>query len=157
MTSIEFIALPTDIVQAYQNGAKDANGQVPEHHISDGGGTPCRHCLAQVVAGEPYLILAHRPFPTPQPYAELGPIFLHAHACPRYAAVNDIPPMLDSPQYIIRGYRADDRIVYGTGQVVATGDIPAKAAALFMQPDVAYIHVRSAANNCFQCRIDAPH
>jgi hypothetical protein len=55
---------------------------------------------------------------------------------------------------ILRGYGADDRIVYGTGKVVANGDIEAEAAALLGQSDVAYLHIRSAAINCFTLRID---
>ena len=51
----------------------DANG-LPERHVSEGTG-PCRHCLGEIAGSAPYLILAHRPFPKPQPYAEVGPIF----------------------------------------------------------------------------------
>tara|TARA_R110002072_G_scaffold3564_4_gene25555 strand:- start:932 stop:1042 length:111 start_codon:yes stop_codon:yes gene_type:complete len=36
---MQFSALPTDIVRAYQAGAPDAYGQAPEHAISDGPGT----------------------------------------------------------------------------------------------------------------------
>ena len=154
MSAIRFLAIPTEIVTALQAGQPDANGQIPERHISDGDGVPCRHCLDLVGAGEPYLILAHRPFTTLQPYAEAGPIFLHAQACPRYAESTELPPMLGSPQYILRGYNQAERIIYGTGQIVPTDQIPASAAALLARPEVAYIHVRSATNNCFQCRIE---
>ena len=99
------------------------------------------------------LILAHRPFPEPQPYAEVGPIFLCAEPCVRGGGAGR-PEMLGSPDYIVRGYGADDRIVYGTGRVVATEAIPARAAELFADPRVAYLHVRSARNNCYQARID---
>jgi len=61
--------------------------------------------------------------------------------------------MLDSPDYIVRGYGDDDRIVYGTGAVTATGEIVSRARALLGREDVAYVHVRSARNNCYQCRI----
>ena len=54
----------------------------------------------------------------------------------------------------MRGYGADDRIVYGTGGVVATPDIPGRAGTLLADPAIAYVHVRSAANNCYQCRIE---
>ena len=100
------------------------------------------------------LVLAHRPFPAPQPYAEVGPIFLCADAC-EAGGGEALPEMLASPDYIVRGYGADDRIVYGTGGVVATGAIPARAAALLADARVAYVHVRSARNNCYQLRIDA--
>ena len=99
------------------------------------------------------LILAHRPFPAPQPYAELGPIFLCADPCTAGGG-NDLPAMLTSADYITRGYGSDDRIVYGTGAVTPTDSIPARAAQLLADPRVAYVHLRSARNNCFQCRID---
>ena len=148
-----FTPIPTDIVRAYQAGGLDANGQPPERHISDGGGNPCRHCLGMIPKGAGMLVLAHRPFPAPQPYAEVGPIFLCADPCTAGTA-EDLPAMLASPDYIVRGYGPDNRIVYGSGGVVATPEIPARAQALFTDPRVAYVHVRSARNNCFQCRID---
>jgi hypothetical protein len=151
---IRFTPLPTDIVRAYQAGGPDANGQVPERAISDGGGNPCRHCMAMIPKGAGMLILAHRPFPAPQPYAELGPIFLCADAC-EAGGGDTIPAMLASPDYIMRGYSAENRIVYGTGAVVPTASIPAEAKARLADPRVAYVHVRSARNNCYQCRIDA--
>jgi Protein of unknown function (DUF1203) len=150
---IRFTPIPTETVRAYQSGGPDANDQLPERHVSDGGGTPCRHCLGMIPAGAGMLILAHRPFPGPQPYAEVGPIFLCADACPAGGGP-DLPAMLASPDYITRGYGADHRIVYGTGAVTATADIPNRAAQLLADPRVAYVHVRSARNNCFQCRID---
>ncbi len=151
---VEFVALETKLVRRLQAGEPDANGQEPERQISSGGGTPCRHCLQQVEAGEEFLILSHRPFPNAQPYAEQGPIFLHARACGRHTCDGAVPAMLESPQYIVRGYNAEDRIVYGTGKIVPTGEIPHAAQAMFDDEKIAYAHVRSAANNCYQCRID---
>ena len=153
-TTPHFLAMPTAEVRAYQAGGPDSYGLAPERRISDGDGVPCRHCLAHVAAGLPYLVLAHRPFPNLQPYAETGPIFLHAEPCPRYAATEILPPMLDSPDYILRGYGPDDRIVYGTGAVTPRGEIEDRARLLLAREDIAYVHVRSARNNCFQCRID---
>ena len=149
-----FTPIPTDIVRAYQAGGLDANGQAPERSVSDGGGNPCRHCMAMIPQGAGMLILAHRPFPEPQPYAELGPIFLCADECTAGGGAL-LPEMLASPDYILRGYSAENRIVYGTGAVVATSTILAEAEARLADPRVAYVHVRSARNNCYQCRIDA--
>jgi hypothetical protein len=99
------------------------------------------------------LVLAHRPFPAPQPYAEIGPIFLCADPCPPGGGAA-MPGMLASADYIVRGYSAADRIVHGTGGVIPTEAIRDRAAALLEDPRVAYVHVRSARNNCFQVRID---
>jgi len=155
MSAIRFVALPTELVIVLQANGLDANGQTPERALSIGGdGVPCRHCLGLVAADDAYLILAHRPFSTIQPYAECGPIFLHAESCQRYAAPAELPPMLQSAHYLLRGYSAAERILYGTGQIVSTAQLAQRAQDLFTREDVAYIHVRSATNNCFQCRIE---
>jgi hypothetical protein len=150
---MRFQAIPTEVARHYQAGGLDANRQVPERHVSDGGGNPCRHCLKMIPKGAGMLVLAHRPFPAPQPYAEVGPIFLCAEPCEAGGGTG-VPEVLASPDYIVRGYGVDDRIVYGTGGVVPTGAIGARASALFEDGRVAYLHVRSARNNCYQCRID---
>ncbi len=155
MTALRFVALPTETTGELRAGKHDANGQPPERHVSDGSGTPCRHCMTEVEAGETFLILAYRPFPEPQPYAEVGPIFLHADACERYDHGSGLPPVLrDRERYLIRGYSDANRIVYGTGQSAAAADLENAAARMFERPEVAYIHVRSASNNCYQCRIE---
>ncbi len=155
MTELRFIALATETVRALQAGSPDANAQPPERDISDGSGVPCRHCLSDVAAGESFLILAHRPFPSAQPYAETGPIFLHAEPCERHGEGAEVPALfLSRPQALIRGYGKDDRIVYGTGQVVPSAEIGAVARDLLAAPEVAYLHLRSASNSCYQCRIE---
>jgi len=155
MPSLRFAAIPTEQVNAYREGKPDANGQIAERHISDGSGVPCRHCLTEVGKGEPYLILSHRPFGKLQPYAEQGPIFLHAENCPRYADENRLPAMYQGRQdMLMRGYNAEDRIIYGTGRMVAIDELEAAAGALLDDTGVAYVHLRSATNNCFQFCID---
>ena len=61
---------------------------------------------------------------------------------------------LEREKFLLRGYDRDDRIAYGTGQVVATTDLAQAAAALLERPDIAYLHVRSGGYNCYQCRIE---
>ena len=97
-------------------------------------------------------VLAHRPFPAPQPFAELGPIFLCVDTC-EAGGGSMLPKTLESPSYIVRGYSPNDRIVYGTGAVVPTDELEAAAALRLSDPRIVYGHVRSARNNCFQVRI----
>lgn len=155
MSDLRFVALDSALVQAWRRGAPDANGQAPERQISDGGGNPCRHCLDDIAEGAPMLVLAHRPFPGPQPYAEVGPIFVHAGDCLRYEEAERAPEMFARREAImIRGYGADHRIVYGSGKVIPTEEIEATARRIFEDPQIAYLHLRSASNNCFQCRLE---
>ncbi len=155
MTQVRFFSMPTEDAKTYWAGGPDANGQKPEVHISDGDGVPCRHCQQDVAEGEPYLILAYRPFPNAQPYAETGPIFLHAAPCARHADSDRTPAMfLARESYLLKGYDGDNRIVYGTGQIVPPHDMATAAAKIFERGDVRYVHVRSALNNCYSCRIE---
>lgn len=150
---IQFQAISTTVARHYQSGGTDAYGAVPERAVSDGDGVPCRHCLQMVPESAAYLIVAHRPFQSLQPYAETGPIFLCAEACARAEAMSDLPEILNSPRYLVRGYGADERIVYGTGGVVERGGIGARADDLLKRNDISFVHVRSAQNNCFQCAV----
>ena len=155
MTQVRFFSMPTKEAEAFWAGGPDANRQKPELHISPGGSVPCRHCQEDVAEGEPYLILAYRPFSQAQPYAEIGPIFRHAKPCARYPENGETPRMfLKRERYLLKGYGADDRIVYGTGQIVPPQEMKEIAARIFKRDNVRYLHVRSATNNCFSCRID---
>lgn len=155
--TIRFEAMPSADAEALWNGGTDAYGFLPERQTSDGPGHPCRHCLGNIDVGEELFVLAYRPFPKLQPYAETGPVFLHATPCRRYAAEEIRPAILEtSPDFILRGYGRDDRIVYGTGAVVPVDAMQTFAAEVLARDDVAYIHVRSARNNCYQCRISLP-
>ncbi len=152
---LKFSALPTPVVQTIRSGGADANGLKAELAVSDGGGNPCRHCLQDIEAGQEMLVLAYRPFPEPQPYAEIGPIFFCADECERHADVDSCPDLvLKRDQILIKGYLDNDRIAYGTGKIVPTDTVDQEAARILANPDIAYVHMRSATNNCYFARIE---
>ncbi len=145
--------ISTPVVEALRSGALDANGQAALRRVSQGGANPCRHCLGLIADGEPKLVLGFRPFDTLQPYAETGPIFLHARECARYDA--PAPPawfaFLDPA--IVRGYDDADWIRYDTGSVIRGVEIAGACEQILRDASVAYVHVRSKFN-CFQCRVE---
>lgn len=151
--TLHFHPYDFDFVDSVRVGGPDANGMPAEHAVSDGVGTPCRSCLHDVPKGVGMLILAARPFPEPQPYAELGPIFLCAAACTPWRGEGMPPILTTSPDYLLKGYNGDNRIVYGTGNIVERGRLIDYAKEVLNDPRVAYVDVRSARNNCFQTRI----
>ncbi|MEM9764959.1 MAG: DUF1203 domain-containing protein [Pseudomonadota bacterium] len=153
MPAIYFDPIPTQAARELQAGGADANGQPAERAVSDGDGNPCRHCLCEIPAGQGMLVLSWRPFSTRQPYAETGPVFLCADACDAYTGETVPEVLTTSASYMIRGYGENERIVYGTGAVVAAEDIAARAAEILSRPGTAFVHVRSASNGCFQCAI----
>lgn len=150
--ALRYLALPTADASALRAGAPDAYGRPAERMRAEGTGNPCRHCLDFVTEGADMLVLSWRPFPALQPYAETGPVFLCADCAPW--AGQGMPPVLTrSPDFLLKGYSADHRILYGTGRVVRQGDLEGYAQGLLQRPDVAFVDVRSARNNCYQLRI----
>ncbi|MCB1345697.1 MAG: DUF1203 domain-containing protein, partial [Rhodobacteraceae bacterium] len=152
-----FLPLPDATAAHYRSGGPDAYGLRPERRVADGGAIPCRHSLRLLPAGTPYLIVAHRPFAGLNPYAETGPIFLAAEDTPGAAPTTELPPFLTAAAYIVRGYSLDERIVYGTGAVTPTDRIVAACANLLACDAIAFVHVRSATNNCFHVRVQRDH
>lgn len=152
---VKFVALPTKDVRRLQDGGADAYGHPPERAMSDGGGNPCRHCLKDIPEGQAMLILAHRPFSGLHPYAETGPIFLCADPCAQGGGAKVPEVLTTSPDYLVKGYNDQDRIVYGTGQIVPAEGVADYADRVLQDAGVAYVHVRSARNNCYQLRIEA--
>jgi hypothetical protein len=151
---LRFSALPEAPVGRLRADGPDANGQPAERRLSNGDGNPCRFCLADIPRGREMLVLAWRPFPALQPYAETGPIFLCA-ACARRPDGPDLPPVVASrPRFMVRGYGPDHRIAYGTGGIVETAELREACARLLAAPGVAYLHLRSAVNGCYQLRVD---
>ena len=150
---LKFEGIPTEQARRLRQGHSDANGQQALARTAEGSANPCRHCLGLVAEGSPILVLSYRPFESVQPYAETGPVFLHADACARYSG--DRPPewfaFLDPA--LVRGYGADDWIRYETARVVQGAKIAPACEAILADPTVAYVHVRSKFN-CFQCRVD---
>ncbi|MEO0681817.1 MAG: DUF1203 domain-containing protein [Pseudomonadota bacterium] len=149
---MKFVALPTAEVEALRAGEPDAYGRAAERSTSDGAGNPCRHCLRMIPEGAPMLILAHRPFPRLDPYAETGPIFLCADPCER--APEDEAPAYLRFDALVKAYLPNDRIHYCTGRIVPPEAVAETAARLLEDPANAYVHVRSGRNNCYQFRVE---
>ena len=140
---LNFTGLNSDLAARWQAGVPNADGHPPGRHVTAAGTGPRRDCLGEIAGGAPYLILAHRPFPKPQPYAEVGPIFLCAAPCARYDGPAVPPLFLTWRAIMIRGYGADNRIVYGSGQVIPPRSIRATSKYQLGQPAIAYLHLRS--------------
>jgi hypothetical protein len=145
--------IETELFERLRHGGADANGQAPLRRVAEGVANPCRHCLELIAEGDEKLVLGYRPFDVAQPYAETGPIFLHARSCRRYES-DRVPGWFAFLEpAVVRGYDRDDWILYPTGDVVPGGSIEATCERILARADVAYVHVRSKFN-CFQCRID---
>ena len=149
-----FIAMPTHEFKQFQRGKVDANNQVGKTQISNGSGLPCRHCLTDIDQSDSCLLFAYRPFNSVNPYTESGPVFIHKQDCKRFVQRSIPKIILERQHVIIRGYDDQDTIVEDTGQVIKTDDFMRKAKEVLYTENVDYMHVRSASNNCYFCRVE---
>ena len=150
---IRFVALSPDTARALRHGP-DAYGNPPEHRVAAAGEViPCRYSLTLLPPGAGYVVTAHRPFAGLNPYTETGPIFVGTGDAPRGGGT-DLPAFFTAPHYITRAYSRDERILYGTGAVTPTPQIIARCEELLADPETAFVHIRSASNNCFFCRVE---
>lgn len=145
--------LNTRTVDLLRAGGLDANQQEAVRVAADGSPSPCRHCLDLIESGADMLVLAHRPFDSVQPWAEIGPIFLHSEGCPRYRSPDAPVWSRIADQALVRGYAANDVIRYDTGRIVPGSEIDAASRQILEDESVAYVHVRSKFN-CFLWRVD---
>lgn len=151
---MQFSIHPFEVVRvtALRAGGTDDNGQKAEHHLSDGGGNPCRACLDHIPSGEAMLVVGMRPFDQLNPYAECGPVFFCEKDCTPWSG-QGLPPVLQSSgDYLVKAYSADERIIYGTGQITPSEGLSAYIDQLFQRADVAFVDIRSSRNNCFIAR-----
>ena len=85
------------------------------------------------------------------PYHEIGPIFVHAEPCTRFAETDSYPAEFRNGR-VIRAYDArkfiiDARIVNGEGPEAAIEE-------LLQNPRVAFLHVRSAGYGCYTMGVE---
>jgi hypothetical protein len=157
MKQLTVIAMPTAEAQRVRASMRDEFGNRLVPQISDGSG-PCRHCLRYATPGDPLLLFSYKPFETPSPYQEVGPVFLHADGCERFPSDGGFPADFSQRPLVLRPYDSADNIQ--NSQVLAdAGDAESAARALLANPAVAYVHARSRTRGCFMFRIeraDAP-
>jgi len=116
-------------------------------------GSPCRHCLEDIGAGEAYFALAYSAFDHPGPYSEVGPIFLHADSCEAFDPRPDrIPEIMRIRTVAIRGYDRAHEIA--AADIVEGSEVEPLVRQLLADPGIAYLHARTARYGCFLCRIE---
>ncbi|HMD03101.1 MAG TPA: DUF1203 domain-containing protein [Candidatus Baltobacteraceae bacterium] len=115
-------------------------------------GGPCRHCLRESQPGERLALTGYRPFDAPNPYAETGPIFLHADGCERYAAQSVLPENYRTRPLVLRAY--DARHWIADAKLAAPGAFEETLAALLAGEGVSYVHARHVAYGCYAFRVE---
>ena len=112
----------------------------------------CRACLRLTEPGDGFILLSHSPFASDQPYAEVGPIFIHDKECRPYAKAEEYPEEFPRNAVVLRAYNERDEIE--DAAFVGSRPVEEVIAGLFERPRVAYVHARNSTYGCFMFRID---
>jgi hypothetical protein len=144
------VALPTSTAEEARRKAASGASDHKTSVVASEYTAPCRHCLTWAKAGERVILFPYQSIPSDRPYAESGPIFVHADACPRYSLPNEFPRELRRGRSV-RAYNQQHEIVAAE----LANDAPEEAAARLLQSDaIQFLHVRSASHGCYTFKVE---
>ncbi len=143
--------LATEVAETARAKAREG---APDHEIlitEQAGAYPCRHCLRWAQPGEQVVLFPYASIPAGRPYSEVGPIFVHEQACPRYQSTEQYPADFRSGR-VIRAYnRKQDMIA---AEAVVDGEPETVIEKLFRNPETEFLQARSADRGCYTFRIE---
>jgi len=145
-----FEAIPAAELDRIRAAGADEAGNRLSVQVDAEGGSPLRCCLRETRPGERVLLLAYTPPGGSGPYAERGPVFIHAGRCEGYQTPGTYPPEFSHRQHVVRAYGHDGRIAAGV--LAADGDhASAVIQDLLRRPDVALVQLRNVGYGCYNC------
>ena len=135
----------------------DDFGNPLQPFVDEEGGSPLRCCLRPAEAGERLMLIAYRPFRRPGPYAEVGPVFVHADTCGGYTEPARYPAGYRSwKTMVFRPYHVDGRMAYPALAMVDGPEAEQAIAAMFADPTIEVIHARNVYAGCYMFAIHRP-
>jgi hypothetical protein len=139
----------------YRTGA-DGHGNRLRPFAATGDGEPLRCCLRYAAADEQISLISYAPFDHPSVWTEVGPVYIHATRCDGYPSNGRLPDQLATGPRVLRTYRGDDTMNYDHNTVVLDeADLSPIIERLLGEPDVATVHVRTLAPQCFLYAVTA--
>lgn len=148
LQTLRYLPIPREIADEARRTRRDRFGHDLHVQMEHG---PCRVCLRISKEPEEFILLSYQPLANRNPYAEIGPIFIHAHECEPYDTPHTFPEDFAQRQLVVRAYDYEGRIA---GAVVAEpGEAPNAAARFLSDPVIAEVHVRHTSYTCFDFKI----
>jgi Protein of unknown function (DUF1203) len=128
----------------------DGHGNRLRPFAATGQGEPLRCCLRYACAGEQITLISYAPFDLPSVWREVGPVYIHAARCDGYVPTGRLPEQLATGPRVLRTYRADDTMNYDHNTVILDeADLEPTIESLLAEADIATVHVRTVAPQCF--------
>ncbi len=146
--SLQFIPIPQGVADRARSTMRDDFGHIL--HIQSEQ-APCRSCLRIPTSPEDLILLSYQPLRDRNPYAEVGPIFVHARDCRPYEPLDTFPEDFAPRELILRAYNNAGEI--SNAVIAAPGRTPALAAHLLSDPNVDEVHVRHTSYTCYDFKI----
>jgi len=148
MTTFLIEAIPADTLTTIRATGRDEAGNMPRAVTDDDGGSPLRCCLRDALPGEHLLLISYTPPGVTGPYAERGPVFIHAESCDGYQDTTAYPHALGHRKQIVRGYDQDGNMA--TATIVTDGhEAERELTTILARPDIRVAHVRNVAAGCY--------
>lgn len=144
-------AIPANQLRTIRTRGEDDLGNRLLPRPADGG-EPLRCCLHEAGPAEPIALIGYRPSDLGGPYAETGPVFVHARDCPGYPSPAAYPESFRPRRQVFRAYGPDGRIV--DAEVVEGTAAEAAIERLLARPEVDRIDSRNVAYGCYMFRIE---
>lgn len=149
MTELRVTAIDPSRLEAVRAAGKDEHGNEFRPYGALGW-EPLRCCLRVAGEDERIALISYAAFTAQSPWAEVGPVYVHAVDCGGYSASSQLPAELRTGPRILRSYHADETLDYDDIEYVAGGqDIEPALRELLERPNVALVHVRAAKTQCF--------
>lgn len=150
-SNFKIVPLPTEVAEAAR---RQAGAGEPDHALVTADaptGYPCRHCLQWAQLGEQVVLFPYESIPAGHPYAESGPIFVHAEKCEPYAAVEEYPASFRSGR-VLRAYNRNNDMI---DAVALENDQPENTIMKLLEnPETAFLQARSSTRGCYTFRIE---
>ncbi|MGH8836837.1 MAG: DUF1203 domain-containing protein [Actinomycetes bacterium] len=145
--TLQISPIPVETLRRIRECRIDDLGNPVVSEVDTEGGSPLRCCLRDATPGERVAAIGYNPFPWSGPYAETGPVFIHADECPGYQELHSYPAGFRHRRQIFRAYSAQRRIVDAV--IVAGADAEAALTELLARLDVDFVHSRNVAYGCY--------
>jgi Protein of unknown function (DUF1203) len=144
-------AIPASTLDRIRTQGADDWGNPFQPMVDVAGGSPLRCCLRDAAPGERIALIAYQPADRGGPYAEVGPVFVHAERCDGYQASTAYPEGFRDRRQLFRAYDLNGAIV---DAIIVRGEHAEDAIdQFFARPEVDYVHSRNVRYGCYMFAI----
>jgi hypothetical protein len=149
MEPVEYLPIDPDRLDAMRRHGADETGNAWTA-FGAAGGEPVRCCLRRTEPGERIALISYSPWTRPHPWAETGPVYVHAERCAGYRGDGAYPAGFARDRSMLSPFDATGaRIAERVTFVGPDDDHHAAVRDLLAVPGVEAVHVRSATAGCF--------